>query len=107
MDKEEQERFQKLQAVNFRKFDILYGYEELNSLKEVQIEATLDLALVDKLYKQNPKEYEGVRNLLHNFVWFICYSDGNTKPANLWEDDVHDISYYKMMQDIRSKFVKE
>lgn len=37
MDKEEQERFQKLQAVNFRKFDILCGYEELNLLKEVKI----------------------------------------------------------------------
>lgn len=107
MDKAEQERFQKLQSVKFTKFDILCGYEELNSLKEVQIEASLDLALVDKLYKQNPKEYDGVRNLLHNFVWFICHSDGKTEPAMLWEDDVHGISYFKMMQDIRSKFVKE
>lgn len=107
MDEYELKRFEKLNSIKFRKFDLLHGYKQMDSLEQVQTEAQLDLALVNKLKRENPQRYEGVFNLLHNFVWFICYSNGNTEPATLWEDDIHGISYYGMMQDIRDKFHKE
>ncbi len=107
MTSEDYRRLERLRDLKFDKLSILCEYENLNSLHEVQIEAALDLKLVDNLLKEDYNRYCGIHNLLHNFVWYTCYSDGKTEPYNLWEDDPHGICYFDIMKRIQTKFIKE
>lgn len=88
------------------KYNVLCDYYDKETLKEVQEEAQLDLQFIENLRKRNPNEYYSIYNLLHAFVWYICYSSGEDEPAGLLEDDFNGFSYFELMKKIRKKFLK-
>lgn len=95
----------KLYEIKFDRWELIFEYQEVGSLHELAILISEDLDCLEHIRKADKTvDCENIYNFVHNFKWFLLFSDHKTEPAGLWENDVHGISFFEVMKKIYSKF---
>mgnify|MGYP006959219366 CR=1 FL=1 len=94
----------KLYEIKFNRWELIFEYQEVGSLQELETLVSDDLGCLDHIRKTDKTvDCENIYNFVLNFKWFLLSSDHKTEPAGLWENDVHGLSYFEVMKSIYSK----
>ena len=91
-------RLLRLKSLNFNRLSLICEYEKINSLDELIEEVSADANLLEQLQKEDTENItENLYNFVREFKWWLCYSEHNTPPLNLWENDPNGLSFYDCM----------
>lgn len=91
-------RFVRLQSLDFDRLSLISEYEKITSLDELIKEVSADFDVLIQIQKEDVnKVTENLYNFVKEFKWWLCFSEHNTPPINLWENDPNGLSFYNCM----------
>jgi hypothetical protein len=98
------ERLERLKLLKYDRLSLIYEYEKIETLDELIKEVSADADVLAYIQKEDTdKMTENLYNFVREFMWWLCYSDHNTRPSNLWENDLYGISFYECMVQLYEK----
>ena len=91
-------RLERLKLLEFSRLSLICEYEKIESLSKLIEEVSLDTDVLAQVQKDDTdKITENLYNFVKEFKWWLCFSEHNTPPTNLWENDPNGLSFYGCM----------
>lgn len=97
-------RIKRFRQIHFNRWNLIEEYEKIETLHVLEKLVVNDCDCLSEIMKtEDANRCSLLFNFVYNFKWFLLFSDHNTVPAGLIEDDVDGMSFYDAMKRIYSK----
>lgn len=97
-------RLERLKSLKYDRLSLICEYDKIETLDELIKEVSADADVLAHIQKEDTdKITENLYNLVKEFKWWLCFSEHNAPPFNLWENDPNGLSFYDCMVQLYEK----